>query len=275
MSFFIRTLKDFKFELILLMFLQLYFSICFAYINIFISKVIEDINYHNRANIPYLSFLIVVTEPLIMGLFIYKVCLKSHHLFSKLPISASNSPSFISKAISTCADTSMVAMTLISNPISSSVLVIIMLREVDKFYVVFLVALIPFLISYQLGKKKRVNANDIVNALHERSRNFAAWAMNTNSSNKFPVKIFEKEISERDKETYYEESSNIIPRITMIMTVIILWAYNFISKEEVILVYASAYVMINAFVEFNLNTAQITRANSFSKALQGSYNVSP
>lgn len=129
MSFFIRTLKDFKFELILLMFLQLYFSICFAYINIFISKVIEDINYLNRANIPYLSFLIVVTEPLIMGLFIYKVCLKSHHLFSKLPISASNSPSFISKAISTCADTSMVAMTLISNPISSSVLVIIMLRK--------------------------------------------------------------------------------------------------------------------------------------------------
>ena len=163
----------------------------------------------------------------------------------------------------------MIAMSLVSNPISSSVLVIMMLSEVDKYYVVFIVVLVPFLISYQLGKKKRLNANNIVNALHERSSNFAAWAMNPNSSNKFPVEIFEKEISERDKETYYEESSNIIPRIMMIVTVMILWAYSFISKEEVILIYTSAYVMINAFVQLNLNTAQITRANSFSKALQG------
>ena len=225
---------------------------------------------HSQLIYTFLLLLIVAAKPYLVGILSVRQLRRLNQSISSKLVAHRNADAAanVTKSFQICVESSVMLASLIAIPISGILLVVIAYPKNINIYILIAVVLVPLLVGFVLSKLKNANAVDLVAKQRARSKAYSEWSQGTDiDRDNFPSNLFLNELNTRRRESYLDESLNVLPNIFLVLVLLACMHAAIIELASFVSIYFIAKIIIDDIQGVFTSIAMLVRANEYFKVL--------
>ena len=215
-----------------------------------------------------LLLLVVVAKPYVIGIFAVKQLRRLNRCISPQLIVNRNADvaANVTKSFQICVESAVLLSSLLAIPVSGILLVMIAYPDHINIDILIVVVLVPLFSGLVLSKMKNVNAVDLFLKQKARSVAYDKWSEKPYSC-EFPSYQFSNELKTRKRESYLDESLNVLPNVLLILILLGFMHTEIVQLASFVSIYFIAKIILDDIQGAFQNLAMLIRANAYFKIL--------